>query len=181
MRAILIRLSLFALAIALSLPASGCGYSLAGRGSFLPEYIRTIGIPLFENLSSLPDVDRILTERVRNEFINRGRYQVVTDRTGVDAVLAGAVTSVSFAPAAFTAQQQASRYALVLTARIEFTDLRENRVLWQNPSLQFREEFDIASSASGDVNQFFGQNADALQRVSTEFARTIVSAILEAF
>jgi hypothetical protein len=32
-----------------------------------------------------------------------------------------------------------------------------------------------------DVNAFFGQNADALQRVSTEFARTIVSAILEAF
>ena len=28
----------------LSLP--GCGYSLAGRGSFLPEYIRTIGVPV---------------------------------------------------------------------------------------------------------------------------------------
>ena len=181
MRALLVRLFLLALAAALSLPALGCGYSLAGRGSFLPEYIRTIGIPLFENLSSLPDVDRILTERVRNEFINRGRYKVVTDRTGVDALLAGAVTSVTFTPAAFTAQQQASRYALVLTARIEFTDVRENRVIWQNPAIQFREEFDISSSAAGDVNQFFGQNADALQRVATEFARTIVSAILEAF
>ena len=29
--------------------ASACGYSLAGRGSFLPDYIRTIGIPLFQN------------------------------------------------------------------------------------------------------------------------------------
>jgi outer membrane lipopolysaccharide assembly protein LptE/RlpB len=177
------RLSLLVLALGLAAPLSGCGYSLAGRGSFLPEYIRTVGIPLFDNLSSLPDVDRILTERVRNEFINRGRYKVVTDRTGVDAVLAGAVTSVSFAPAAFTPQQQASRYALVLTASIEFTDLREKRVLWQNPAIQFREEFEIASATatSGDVNVFFGQNQDALQRVSTEFARTIVSAILEAF
>ena len=169
--------------LVLALPVAGCGYSLAGRGSFLPDYIRTIGIPLFENQSSLPDVDRILTERVRNEFINRGRYKIVTESTGVDAVLVGAVTNVSFTPAAFTEQQQASRYALVLSARIEFTDVREKKVLWQNPSVQFREEFDIASLsvAPGDVNAFFGQNQDALQRVSGEFARTIVSAILEAF
>jgi len=158
-----------------------CGYSLAGRGSFLPDYIRTIGIPMFGNLSSLPDVDRILTERVRNEFINRGRYRVVTDRTGVDAVLVGDITSVTFSPAAFTQQQQASRYALVLTAKIEFTDLKQNKVLWQNPSVQFREEFEVSTSTVQDVTAFFGQNADALQRVSTEFARTIVSAILEAF
>jgi hypothetical protein len=168
-------------AIALTAPLSGCGYSLAGRGSFLPEYIRTIGIPMFGNMSSLPDVDRILTERVRNEFINRGRYRVVTERTGVDAVLAGDITGVTFAPAAFTEQQQASRYALVLTAKIEFTDLKQNKVLWQNPSVQFREEFEVSTSTVQDVTAFFGQNADALQRVSTEFARTIVSAILEAF
>lgn len=168
-------------AIVLAAPLAGCGYSLAGRGSFLPEYIRTIGIPMFGNMSPLPDVDRILTERVRNEFINRGRYKVLTDRTGADAVLVGDVTGVSFTPAAFTAQQQASRYALVLTARIEFTDLKENKVLWQNPAIQFREEFEVSTSTTADVSTFFGQNADALQRVSTEFARTIVSAILEAF
>jgi outer membrane lipopolysaccharide assembly protein LptE/RlpB len=168
-------------AIALTTPLSGCGYSLAGRGSFLPTYIKTIAIPLFGNGSSLLDVDRILTERVRNEFINRGRYTVVTERTGADAVLVGDVTGVTFVPAAFTQQQQASRYALVLTAKIEFTDLKENKVLWQNPAIQFREEFEIQSNAAADVSTFFGQNADALQRVSTEFARTIVSAILEAF
>ncbi len=170
-----------AAAVALTAPLAGCGYSLAGRGSFLPEYIRTIGIPLFGNLSSVPDVDRILTERVRNEFINRGRYKVITDRTGADAVLVGDITSITFVPAAFNAQQQASRYALVLTAKIEFTDLKENKVLWQNPALQFREEFEVTTSTAQDVTAFFGQNADALQRVSTEFARTIVSAILEAF
>jgi Lipopolysaccharide-assembly len=179
MRTIGFRLVLLVAALALTAPISGCGYSLAGRGSFLPDYIRTIGIPLFGNLSSLADVDRILTERVRNEFISRGRYRVVTDRTGADAVLVGDVTGVTFVPAAFTAQQQASRYALVLTAKIEFTDVKENKVLWQNPAIQFREEFEVTTAI--DASAFFGQNADALQRVSTEFARAIVSAILEAF
>ena len=38
-----------AVAVAASLPLSGCGYALAGRGSFLPAYIQTIGIPQFGN------------------------------------------------------------------------------------------------------------------------------------
>lgn len=178
MRRIAVRLGIVT-ALAAAALASGCGYSLAGRGSFLPAHIRTIGIPLFSNLSSVPDVDRILTERVRTEFISRGRYRVVADRAGADAVLVGDVTSITFTPAAFTAQQQASRYALIVTAKIEFTDVKENKVLWQNPAIQFREEFEVTTTT--DASAFLGQNADALQRVATEFARAIVSAILEAF
>ena len=30
---------------------ASCGYTLAGSGAFLPEYIETIAIPVFENLS----------------------------------------------------------------------------------------------------------------------------------
>jgi hypothetical protein len=36
-------------AIAAGVGAASCGYALAGRGSFLPEYIRTLGIPMFGN------------------------------------------------------------------------------------------------------------------------------------
>ena len=57
--------------------SSGCGYSLAGRGSFLPAYIRTIGVPLFTNNTPVFDVERRITERVRTELIGRGRYKVV--------------------------------------------------------------------------------------------------------
>src|SRR6185503_9558806 len=32
---------------------SGCGYALAGRGSFLPSYIRVIGIPTFANRTTI--------------------------------------------------------------------------------------------------------------------------------
>jgi outer membrane lipopolysaccharide assembly protein LptE/RlpB len=166
-------------ALALTIPLSGCGYSLAGRGSFLPTYIRTIAVPLFSNLTPIADVDRILTERVRNEFISRGRYRVIPEETGADAVLTGAITNIRLDPAALTQQQQASRYVLVVTAKVEFTDLKEKKVLWQNPSIQFREEFTVATST--DASAFLGQNKDALQRVATEFARAIVSAILEAF
>ena len=32
----------------------GCGYALSGRGTFLPDYIETIGIPMFQNNSRGP-------------------------------------------------------------------------------------------------------------------------------
>ncbi|HEY3884460.1 MAG TPA: LptE family protein [Vicinamibacterales bacterium] len=172
--------AVFALLLAAS--TSGCGYSLAGHGTFLPAYIKRIGIPTFANNSSIFNVEQNVTQKVRAEFIGRGKYQIVPDSTGVDALLTGTISSITLTPAAFNTQQQATRYALTLTAQVVFKDLTTDKVLWQNPSMQYREEFDVSTSSSTlDVTAFFGQNVNALDRMSSEFARALVSAILEAF
>jgi lipopolysaccharide assembly LptE-like protein len=159
-----------------------CGYSLAGRGSFLPSYIKTIGVPQFTNRTAVFDVDRIVSEQVRNELAGRGKYTVVPNETGVDALLTGEIESIAIAPAAFNAQQQATRYVLILTARVEFKDVKANKILWSNPGMQFREEYDVTTANDAlDPTAFFGQNTNALMRLATEFARSVVSAILEAF
>ena len=129
-----------ALLLALVVAHTGCGYSLAGRGSFLPAYIQRIGIPQFVNSTAVFDLDRQVTEKVRTEFIGRGKYAIVPDATGVDALLTGTISSVTLTPVAFNTSQQATRYALTLTATVEFKDMRANKVLWTNPSMQYREE-----------------------------------------
>ena len=170
-------------AILLVLPLlSGCGYSLAGRGSFLPEYIRTIGVPPFTNNTSVFDIDRRVTEGVRRELSGRGKYKVFPVEAGNDAVLTGEVSSIVVVPVTFNQQQQASRYALIMSARVEFKDIKTGKILWSNPALQFREEFEPSTGTNiGDANAFFGQNTNAMDRMSIEFARTVVSALLEAF
>jgi len=161
---------------------SSCGYSLAGRGSFLPAYIRTMGIPTFANRTVVFNLETMVTQKVRSEFIGRGKYQILPEATGVDALLTGEVTAVSIQPASFSSQQLASRYAITMSARIELRDLRENKVLWENPSVTFRQEYDATGGRTVlDPAAFFQQDTNALERMSTEFARTIVSAILEAF
>jgi Lipopolysaccharide-assembly len=160
---------------------SGCGYSLAGRGSFLPAYIKRIGIPQFVNNTAVFDLDRQVTERVRTEFIGRGKYTIVPDSTGVDAVLTGTIASVILSPVAFNQQNQATRYALTLTATVEFKDMRANKVLWTNPSMQYREEFQLDPTSALDTTTFLGQDVNARERMANEFARALVSAILEAF
>jgi hypothetical protein len=161
---------------------SACGYSLAGRGSFLPAYIRTIGIPQFVNTTPVYELEQAFTERVRTEFINRGNYKVLPEATGVDAVLAGEILTIQIAPASFTDEQQASRYTFTIVAKIEFRDVKANAVLWDNPQWVFREEYEASSAADAlDVNAFLGQEVGALERVAGEFAKSVVSAILEAF
>jgi len=164
------------------LMSTGCGYSLAGRGSFLPNYIKTIGVPMFINRTTVFNLETLLTQKVRAEFIGRGKYQILPQNTGVDALLTGEVTAVTIVPASFTTTQLASRYAITMTARVELRDVKENKVLWENPAVLFRQEHE-ATSGRGvtDPVAFFQQDTNALERISSEFARTIVSAILEAF
>lgn len=170
-----------AVLVAAALSVSSCGYALAGRGSFLPDYIRIVGVPAFENKTSMFDIERVLTESVRTEFAGRGRYTIQPDANNVDAILTGIITSVTPEATSFTSGSQASRVAIVVIASFEFKDLRTNKVLWSNPSLRFREEYDTATSSGGDAAAFFGQNRNALQRLAQNFSRSVVTSILEAF
>jgi hypothetical protein len=164
---------------------AGCGYALAGQGNFLPEYIRTIGVPTFTNQTAYFDIAQAATDKVRTEFIGRGKYKVLPESTGADAVLTGVVTGISVVPAAVGAGQQASRYIITLTANIELRDVQKNTVLWSNPYMTVRDEYDASQSSSSetviDPTAFFNQESNAVVRVTDEFARTVVSSILEAF
>ena len=115
--------------MAACLLGSGCGYALAGRGSFLPAYIRTVGIPQLENRTTFA-VEQVLTEQVRVEFIGRGKYDIRPDIAGADAVLTGELSSFSAQPVGFTDQQLASRYLFTIVMRVQFTDARSGEVLW---------------------------------------------------
>lgn len=171
-----------ALYVSLGTLQSACGYALAGTGSFLPSYIQAIGVPTFANRTTVFNLETMLTQKVRAEFIGRGRYRILPEATGVDAVLTGEVLSASPAPASFTNQQIASRYVITMVAKVELRDLRENKVLWENPGLVFRQDYEAQSANTTlEPNAFFEQDRDALERMSSDFARTIVSAILEAF
>jgi hypothetical protein len=178
-------LMLLAALAAAGLSGDACGYSLAGRGSFLPVDIKTIGIPNFVNRTTVFNLETQLTQKVRAEFIGRGRYQILPEATNVDALLVGEVSNVSLLPQSFTGNGAlASRYSITMTARVELRDVRTNTVLWENPALISRQDYDAPGATAGvpaDPAQFFGQDQNALDRMSTEFARTIVSAILEAF
>jgi hypothetical protein len=170
-----------ALSVALGAAASGaCGYSLAGRGSFLPANIRSIAIPVFVNRTPYLTVEQMFTEKVRVEFQSRGSYSVQPAEPGADGVVRGAINA---APVGYNDQQLASRYRFTVTVSVKFDDVSQKKTLWENGALSFSDEYDLASrnSASLDVTAFLEQERAAIDRLSTDFAKSVVSAILEAF
>ena len=163
--------------------AAGCGYTLAGRGSFLPDYIRTIGIQAFCNTTPYATVEQVFTEKVRIEFQSRGQYTVIPTDAGADGVVRGTITGISAAPVGYTDAQLARRYRFTIIVNVQFTDVKAQKPLWENPSVSFSDEYELASPTSIglDATAFLGQERAAVDRMSSDFARTVVSAILEAF
>jgi hypothetical protein len=165
-----------------SLMLGACGYSLAGRGSFLPDYMQVIGVPMFGNRTPYSPLEQLFTEKVRVEFQNR-RYQVLPNEAGVDAVVRGDITNVGAAPVGFNASQQASRYRYTVSVSVSLTDVRNQKSLWENPALTFSDEYELADASSLGLGAaaFIDQERAAVDRLSSDFARSVVSAILEAF
>ena len=161
---------------------AACGYNLAGRGNFLPSYIRVIGIPVFANNTSVYDIEQLFTQRVRSEFLGRGRYQVIALTDGADAILSGTVAGLSLEPSGFNENNQATRYLVRVQLKVEFRDVKASKLIWENPSLEIIDEYDLTTGTGAlDASAFLGQNRAAADRIADTVARRTVSAILEAF
>jgi hypothetical protein len=54
---------------------------------------------------------------------------------------------------------------------------RSGKILYQNPSYSFRDNYQV----SQELNSFFQEDTPALQRLSRDFAHTLVSDVLEGY
>lgn len=164
-----------------ALGAAGCGYALLGKGAITDPSIKRIGVPLFRDRTGKPSLDQKITQRVVEELLKRGRFDVVPDATGVDAVVEGELTSYRVQPVSFTEgagnTTQASRYAISVTARITYRKLSEKEPIWANDAFSFRDEYDLGS----DPATFFDREEQTIDRLASSFARSLVAAMLEAF
>jgi outer membrane lipopolysaccharide assembly protein LptE/RlpB len=165
---------LFAL---LLLPA-GCGYRTAGHAVQLPENVKTIAIPAFKNETLNYRIEQMLTAAVVREFTSRTHYHILNDPSqAADATLRGTVLSTTASPLTYdTATGQAASVLVVVSMKVALTD-RNGKVLYQNPAYLFREQYEV----SQDLASFFEEDSPAYRRLSQDFARTLVSNILEGF
>ena len=158
--------------------AQGCGYRLAGGGSgVLPPSVRVVAVTTFENRTARTEIEQRVTEEVAREFSRRGRYKVVTDPAGADALLEGAITDFRTNPVQFNAEGRATRVETVVLLRATLRDLKSDQVLWQQANLPFREQYDVPESAL-DLSD---TETLALEEIARGAAGALVSSILEGF
>jgi outer membrane lipopolysaccharide assembly protein LptE/RlpB len=161
-----------------SLLLSGCGYHTAGSATHLPAGTRTIDVPIFatrvQNFST--EVD--FTKAVIRELDTRTKYKVLTGTDAdADAHLSGTILTQSIAPLTYDSSSgQTASYLVTITAKVVLT-ARDGRILYQNDALPFREQY----QSTQDLNGFIQEDGPAVRRLSQDFARTIVSNMLESF
>lgn len=163
--------------LTLSLLLAGCGYHVAGTANLLPAGIHTIAVTPFRNASIQYKLSDYLTESVSREMITRTRYKIVADPAKADAVLSGAVANMfNSATVADPVTGRSSGAQVIVQIQVRLTD-KNGKVLFDRPNIEFRERYEI----SVNPQQYFDESQAALQRLSKDVARTVVSAILENF
>lgn len=162
----------------LCLFTTGCGYHTAGHTTTLPEDVRTIAIPAFVNQTHTYKIEQMLTAAVVREMVTRTHYHVVTSAdSDADATLHGTVLSTSTTPLTYDSKTgRAASLMVVISMQVSLQD-KQGKVLYQNPSYLFREQYEV----SRDPGSFFEEDSPAYQRLSRDFAQTLVSNLLEGF
>jgi outer membrane lipopolysaccharide assembly protein LptE/RlpB len=156
---------------------AACGYHTAGHTNLLPSELRVLAVPAFVNQTQTYKIEQTLTAAVVQEFTTRTSYQVISNPGSADATLRGTVLSASTTPLTYDSRTgRASTVLVVVGMNVVLTDAK-GRVLYQNPSYVFREQYQV----SQELSTFFEEDSPAFKRLSGEFARTLVSNILEAF
>jgi hypothetical protein len=185
LRPALVRISTLLPLIALPLLGSfamlwslSCGYRVSGKADLLPNRIKTIAIPAFANATTRYKLSDRITHAVTREFIGRTRYRIVADPNEADAVLTGAVVNYAVYPTVFDPfTNRATGVQTLVVLQVTLSDRENGQVLFARPNLEIRERYEL----SVDPKEYFDESGMAMERLSRDVARSMVSAILENF
>ena len=166
------------LTAALCAGLTGCGYHVAGHADMIPKTVKTIALRKWANVTTRYKLTDHLPEAIAREFIARTRYKVVNDPEQADAVLTGAVVNYNSYPT--TSDQKTGRASglqVSVTLQVRLVERATGKVLFNRPSFEARQRYEISINAQA----YFEESGEALERLSRDVARDVVSAILESF
>ena len=148
-------------------------FALAGCASYrwtssVPEELRTVAVPVFENRTSSAELGPIITQYVLREFQREGTFSI--RRSGDSALeVQGSIVKTSREAAAFDRGygSRASEYRYIVTAEVSLINKDTGKVLLNNRRYVAETTF----LTRGDL---LTTQRDAAARIAQEFARQIV-------
>jgi len=157
------------LLIALLLPA-GCGYNTTGRSG---ANVGDIYIPFFQDQTTgerATDLGTRITERIVDEFESDRSirvYRAENDRPLAQKELVGIVRRFQETVLTRDPNQAGEEYRVVVTCQINYRDLANDRVIWQDSNLY------------GDGNYQLSEGEEGFDRALSECIKEIVDKILD--
>lgn len=126
-------------AVAIGAGTQGCGYTIS---SVLPSHIQSIAIPTFANNTVEHGIADDVTQSLINGFILDRRLRLERERDA-DAVLRGTILLYRNRVYAYTSQEVATQYEILLVVKIVFRDVVKNRDVWKEDEMNVRTTYSV--------------------------------------
>lgn len=143
----------------------GCGYApLNPTGE-----VKTLAVPIFENKTFWRGYEFELTNLVQNEILTRRlEYQLISDPTKSDLVLAGEITDISKPVLVEGVQDRTIQSQMTLTLKIAIKDQRTGKIIHE-----------AQRTESGEFVGQRAENEDSARRKASEKLARWVTVVLE--
>jgi outer membrane lipopolysaccharide assembly protein LptE/RlpB len=166
------------LATAILFGLTACGYHTVGASAHLPPGTKTLAVPIFATRTNSNRTEIIMTTAVIREFATRTRLRVTPDQNAdADTTLHGTILSQTVTPLTYNSDTQQSSSFLVTVVVSVTLKARDGRVLYQNNNYVFRQQY----QSTTDLPTFLDESPAAIERLSRDFARSLVADVLESF
>jgi len=148
----------------------GCWYNTTGRSG---ANVGDIFIPFFQdeiNNERAPDIGTRLTELVLREFQQDRAirvFQAPSERSLAEKELLGSVRRLSESVLTRDPEEQREEYRVVVVCSITYTDLKTNKVLWQD------------GNVTGDGNYLLAEGDAGFQKALGQALQVILGKILD--
>ena len=159
--------------------ACGCGYHTVGSATHLPPGIATIDVPIFQTKVVNFHTEVAFTKAVVDELTSRTKDRVTESDhpRPADAVLRGTILTETYTPLTYNSQTgQSSSYLITVTASVVLTGA-DGKVLYKNDHFLFRSQY----QETADLASFIQEDSPAVERMANDFAKSLVSDLMESF
>jgi hypothetical protein len=151
---------------------SGAGCANYRLKTAVPDELRTIAVPVFENASGFPEIDALVTQEVLREFQREGTFKLAR-LDDASLKLLGKLESSKNEPVNFDRNfsSRASEYRHTLTARITLVERGSGKLLIDDMPIKANTTFLVRGDMLTGLQ-------DAQPRIARELARAITDAVL---
>ncbi len=161
------------LVLAVFVALAGCGYDFGGAGKPGAARGLQLAVPVFNNETFEPVLDKRVTEFLRRQFLQADGLTLANDAAAAPYVLKGTVRSYGVQTISFR-QGNVNEQRVTLMVEVRFES--SGRVLWQENYQTFAEFFQTSDLATNRSRQ-----DRATEEACQQMAEHIVSRVLETY
>jgi hypothetical protein len=155
---------------------TGCGYRLARfENPALAQYA-TIAVPYFKNMTFEPQAEALFSHAFADEFVESRRLALAPEQQA-DLVLYGTVQDLHDRVIAYSADDKALEYRVIVTLRVVIQDRRSGAVLWKRDKMMHAEEYPVGA----DIAFSEASKRAALRRLAADLAERVHDNFMQGF